>query len=641
MIVLGIQFGHDASIAVLRDGVPLVVYEKERYCRVKYAIGIDAADVLAALSYCGLRPEDVDYCSVTSTQTIEYLFFDPELLSFRVEDNGDERLAASFDWRADVFGRPAPVGAVAHEFALRERGERGPFWDYLAHYRDRDLLAVPSHRWIEMFSWDARWDEARDLEAIGAADYRDRIDRRSTSGFHVPLVVTFFGREIPGILVSHHYAHAAAAFFESGFDDAGILTHDGGSDEFGPGYLGGMLYYGRGTTVYPLTPHYLTLGPLYDTVSDALRLGSAGKTMGLSSYGVPALLERDQIGNAYTEPGADRRGRDAFVGRCLDRADALGYDLAPLGVAERMTERINADLAASLQSAFEKTMLAAARALHALLKNSGVASDRLCLSGGANLNCPSNTLVHDAGPFRATFVPPACHDGGISLGSAYVLYHCLLGMPRPAEVPPATAYRGFDYSAEAIRDAFAPFGDRLEMHAVDDAAADAARVLCDDGTVAWFEGRSEIGPRALGHRSILADPRRLENWRRLNAIKERELWRPFAPMVLASEARRWFAGGPERSPFMLYNARVVGEGLPAITHVDGTARIQTVEPEDGAIHAVLENFFALSGAPVLLNTSFNGKGEPIVQSPADALRFFAASTLTALYLDGFKITRRS
>jgi carbamoyltransferase len=181
---------------------------------------------------------------------------------------------------------------------------------------------------------------------------------------------------------------------------------------------------------------------------------------------------------------------------------------------------------------------------------------------------------------------------------------------------------------------------RIDFTPCADPAEAAAADLAEDRLIGWYEGSSEIGPRALGHRSILADPRKAENWPRVNRLKGREPWRPFAPAVLESEAPKWFYGAPNPSPYMLFNASIRSNQAPAITHVDGTSRIQTVSPANGEIHRVIKHFFAKTGMPMVLNTSFNGPGEPIVESPGDAIRFLVASTLDALYMGGFRITRR-
>lgn len=182
-------------------------------------------------------------------------------------------------------------------------------------------------------------------------------------------------------------------------------------------------------------------------------------------------------------------------------------------------------------------------------------------------------------------------------------------------------------------------GNAIQWQSCNDAALSAAEDLAADRVIGWFEGRSEIGPRALGHRSILADARRSANWARVNALKGREAWRPFAPAVLESEAEKWFLGLPASSPYMLFTGIVRSHDLPAITHVDGSARVQTVDPSCGEFFRVIQFFHALTGVPVILNTSFNGPGEPIVEAPEDALNFLTQSDLDVLYIGGIRVTR--
>jgi carbamoyltransferase len=273
----------------------------------------------------------------------------------------------------------------------------------------------------------------------------------------------------------------------------------------------------------------------------------------------------------------------------------------------------------------------------------GRRTENLCLSGGCALNCPSNSRIFREGRFRRLFVEPGCEDSGLAVGAASWLCHNILDQPRPARTTDAaaTAYLGIEITGDDIGAALDAAGETIEVTICEDAAAAAAADLQEDRVIGWFEGRSEIGPRALGHRSILADPRPAANWARVNALKGREAWRPFAPAVLASEAKNWFMGLPESSPYMLFTGSVRSNALPAITHIDGTARVQTVEPSCGEFFRVIECFFAGTGVPVVLNTSFNGPGEPIVETPQDALRFLLHSTLDALYIGGRRVTRRA
>jgi carbamoyltransferase len=219
-----------------------------------------------------------------------------------------------------------------------------------------------------------------------------------------------------------------------------------------------------------------------------------------------------------------------------------------------------------------------------------------------------------------------------------------LDQPLPAHTPNGAAidaYLGARIDETEIEAALSRHAAGLDYERLADWAEVAAQDLADDRIIGWFEGRSEIGPRALGHRSILADPRKAANWARVNKIKGREDWRPFAPAVLADRATHWFAGLPLPSPHMLFTAQVTSRKIPAITHVDGSSRIQTVDESCGAFHRLLRRFDALTSVPVILNTSFNGPGEPIVETPEEALRFFLQSDLDALYMEGRRIRRRT
>jgi carbamoyltransferase len=250
----------------------------------------------------------------------------------------------------------------------------------------------------------------------------------------------------------------------------------------------------------------------------------------------------------------------------------------------------------------------------------------------------------DQGRFTDIFVGPGSIDSGLSIGAAHALYYNILetapfeGNQGTAE---SCAFLGREFGDDAIDAALSRHGDRIRVKRLPDPAAAAAALLADDHVIGWFEGRSELGPRALGHRSILANPMHAANWQRVNSIKGREAWRPFAPAVLEEKAGEWFKGGPAVSPFMLFTAQVACDRLPAITHRDGSARIQTVSPRVGRLYDLLCYFEQLSGVPVVLNTSFNGPGEPIVETPEDALGFFIGSDLNALFLEDRMVLQAS
>jgi carbamoyltransferase len=420
--------------------------------------------------------------------------------------------------------------------------------------------------------------------------------------------------------VAHHVAHAASATFASAWDPCSVLVLDGRGERassLAGRFAGGELE----VLATQALPH--SLGLLYEELTAHLgfrRSSDEYKVMAMASYGAPSQL-------------------DAF--RELVRADGAGgyvvepVDFArfapPLGSGDPFTGA-HADLACSVQRRLEEVLLDLVRWLH---ERTG---DRdLVMAGGVALNCVANSRIWREGPFERVWVQPAAGDAGTALGAAMHVANALgdrvLPMPTPA------LGRGWDDDAlaAALRTAGVPFerpGD------VADAVAEA---LAANDVVAWFQGRSEYGPRALGHRSLLADPRHPGNLEKLNDIKGREQFRPVAPMVLAARAPAIFDGGPLPSPHMLFTHGVRpgwAERIPAVVHVDGTARVQTVDPaEEPLVARMLERFEARTGVPVVVNTSLNTAGRPMVDDPRDALECFGSAPVDLLAIGPFVVRR--
>jgi carbamoyltransferase len=259
------------------------------------------------------------------------------------------------------------------------------------------------------------------------------------------------------------------------------------------------------------------------------------------------------------------------------------------------------------------------------------------MAGGVALNCVANSRIWREGPFERVWVQPAAGDSGTALGAALQVAHELCDTPAPM----ATAALGRGWDDDALAARLETAGIAFERP--DDIADVVAEALADNQVVAWFQGRSEFGPRALGHRSLLADPREHANLEKLNDIKGREQFRPVAPMVLAERAAEIFDGGPIPSPYMLFTHRVRdgwAERIPAVVHVDGTARIQTVDPVDEpTVARMLTRFEALTGMPVVVNTSLNTAGRPIVDDPRDVLECFGSAPIDLLAIGPFAVRR--
>jgi carbamoyltransferase len=425
----------------------------------------------------------------------------------------------------------------------------------------------------------------------------------------------------PGIVrwVPHHVAHAASATFASGLDPCSVLVLDGRGER--ASHLAGRSAGGElELLAAQRLPH--SLGLLYEELTAHLgfrRSSDEYKVMAMASYGEPSFLEE-----LRRLVRCDGRGGFGVAPVDLGR-------FAPALAPEAEFTPAHAALACSVQRRLEEVLLELAAWLH------DRTGDRdLVLAGGVALNCVANSRLWRESPFERIWVQPAAGDSGTALGAAMQVAHELGDAVAPMRT--AALGRGWDDGALAAR--LETAGVAFERpHDVADAVAE---VLAANGVVAWFQGRSEYGPRALGHRSLLADPRRAANLEKLNDIKGREQFRPVAPMVLAGRAAEVF-DGPLPSPYMLFTHRVRAgweERIPAVVHVDGTARIQTVDPADEPLVArMLERFEVRTGVPVVVNTSLNTAGRPMVDDPRDALECFGSAPVDALAIGSFLVRR--
>jgi len=646
MNILGLHFGHDAAVCVLRDGNVASYVMRERHSRIKHAISLEFKNIQAAMDAARLRWDELDFCAITSTQNVELIIDDPAAFSVSLERHPNHHAPCAM---ADMVKAQNvdPAGLFVHslmDIFYDPRYANSYLYRHYGHafpeHRTRQRQDFTCFGTLDNFVNSPSWPGAP-LSQIAASDYSAILANDSARhGFHFPATVRLADHAVPAYFIAHHAAHAASNFYQSGFEQAAILSHDGFAN--GLGYLSGMFFLGDGHSIRPITPHHLAIGGLYEEVGIRLGMGDVGppgKLMGLAAYGQPRFFDRRFVGNQYDWLQA-RVDSNVWMEHCLSLAREMGYDMKPFGDPSQACAPINADIAASTQKVFEETYLLAVDTLSKIISRTGHHTDNLCLTGGCALNCPSNSRIFRESRFRHIYIEPGCEDSGLAIGAAAWLNHNVLDQPRRLQKNHSTPYLGLEISSDTITAALHAAGDSIHFTPCEDAAQAAADDLAADRVIGWFEGRSEIGPRALGHRSILADPRQSANWPRVNAIKGRETWRPFAPAVLETEATKWFLGLPASSPYMLFTGIVRSHDLPAITHADGSARIQTVNPTCGEFYRVIEAFFAKTGVPIVLNTSFNGPGEPIVETPADAIRFLTCSTLDVLYIGNLRITRR-
>jgi carbamoyltransferase len=484
--------------------------------------------------------------------------------------------------------------------------------------------------------------EANIDRSLEAAYRAGKISGRSRSRPYIQrLLRREFGCDVDPCrfeFVDHHYAHAASAFFPSGFSESLVVTLDGvGEGVSGTAWWGhdGHLELRRTYTGLPEATTQ-SIGHFYTAITTLLgfTVFDEYKVMGLAPYGDRCRL-RSVFERFYTLGDAG----DYQIH--LSRLDELETVCAPRRKCEPI-EQVHKDVAAALQEAVERI------ASHVLVYHQReTGARRLCLAGGVAHNCTLNGRILRSGLFEEVFVQPASHDGGLSLGAA--LHGCLSGLssPRPLRSAMRHAYWGPSCGTDSeIERELMRWHDFIEVERVEDPALHVAAMIADGAIVGWMQGRAEFGPRALGNRSILADPRPAENKNLINAmIKKREAFRPFAPSVLADCADEYFEMPPCGCDlaFMVVTVNVrepYRRVLGAVTHVDGSARIHTVTREANPLYwSLIRAFGDATGIPVLLNTSFNNNAEPIVHSTRDGVITCLTTDIHALVVGNFVVRK--
>lgn len=449
--------------------------------------------------------------------------------------------------------------------------------------------------------------------------------------------------------IEHHRSHLASAFYASPFEEAALLSIDGSGD-----FTTTMIGVGRGTRIDVLdsVDFPASIGLFYTAFTQFLgfpHYGDEYKVMGLAPYGEPRYVEK-VLALVHLRPGglfgwdADYFVPPSKAGfEYVDHVPSVGNlyasrFLSAFGQPRRKGEPLtqyHRDLAASVQRATEQIIF---HLLRTVKERTGL--DNVCVAGGVAQNSVANGKMAEATGFRGVYIPSAGHDAGISMGSALYQYHHVLGRPRNPAI--RSAYTGIRFTNEEVEAVLRERGiayRRLDDEALYDAVTDK---LIEPGVVGWFQGRAEFGPRALGGRSILADPRNPHAKDLLNLkIKRRESFRPFAPSILREYSGEYFTR-PDDVPFMekVFPIRPEKHAvIPAVTHVDGTGRLQTVDAGvSPRYHALIERFRRKTGVPILLNTSFN-ENEPIVNTPQEALDCYLRTRMDMLVLENCVIER--
>lgn len=520
-----------------------------------------------------------------------------------------------------------PIQAI--NFCLQAAGLTVYDIDYLGFYEKPYLKfyrVILSHLWAYPFSFK---------------NFLDTIPNWLQDRLIMPLIfkkeVGFDGQTI---FIKHHLSHAASTFLVSPFDEAVILTADA------VGEWATMTYgIGKGNKIKILKEVHFpdSLGLLYTAVTTYLgfeALEGEGKVMGLAGYGKPRYLDKfKEI--AKVHPDGSFRIDQRFFG--FNQGSRMySRKFVKLFGKERKTgeeiEERHCDIAASLQRFTEDTLIHILRKVH---KDFDI--NKLCLAGGLFLNCVANGRIMEETPFEEVFIQPAAGDSGGALGVASYIYNTLLGNPRNYAM--VDAYLGPDFSNSQIRKILINQSLNFKELTDDSLIKYIAEKIFQDKVIGWFQGRMEFGPRALGNRSILANPCNPDMKDILNSkVKNRESFRPYAPAVLEERAADYFKA-EQFSPFMLLAVKVRENReamIPAVTHIDGTARAQTVNKmTNPKFWSLIKAFGDISGIPMVINTSFNLHGEPIVCSPGDALNVFLKSKMDVLVLGNFVLEKQT
>ncbi|MEX2450140.1 MAG: carbamoyltransferase [Rhodospirillales bacterium] len=584
MRVLGVSaFYHDSAAALIEDGRITAAVQEERFTRKKHDAGFPEHAIAYCLEHAGVSLREVDFVA----------FYDKPFLKF-------ERLL-------ETYVAFAPRGFESFRMAI-------PIWLREKLFQ-KDLLRKEFKKYDPDFDWQNKL-----------------------------------------LFSEHHQSHAASAFFPSPFEEAVVLTMDGVGE-----WATTSVAAGRGNRLEMTKeihfPH--SLGLLYSafTYYTGFRVNSGEyKVMGLAPYGEPKYVDLifDHLIDVK-EDGSFRLNQDYFdycTGLRMTNGKFDELFGGPPRPPEDLLTQKHMDLAASVQKAVETVVL---KLTQSLARETG--SKNLCLAGGVALNCVANGKVLRDGAFENVWVQPAAGDAGGALGAALCAYHLFQDQPRKLNGSLDAmhgSYLGPEFGQAEIERRLTAAGARFTVIGDDDVIELAARALADEKAVGWFQGRMEFGPRALGGRSILGDPRSPSMQKTLNLkVKYRESFRPFAPSVLREDVADWFELATD-SPYMLIVADVVKNRrramtadeaalfgidklnvarseIPAVTHVDYSARIQTVHRETNSrYHALLTTFKEITGCPVLVNTSFNVRGEPIVCTPEDAFRCLMGSEIDVL-----------
>ena len=635
-LILGLHFGHDSHAVVFDSqlGV-LAYYQREKHTNVKSQAGIDATTIKKALKLADVKEESIDFIAVTNTQYREFIFEDPEYFTFQYSENSvntkiDECFRNNSNSSAYIIGteilsafqedvRPSVARAIRRQYPDIDLDDETNFVA-----KGKTLRSMP-------YAFTAR-DELASVSALlnqGIDSFVSNSSRYCLNNLFIPIICKINGISKPGFVVDHHYAHTCSVAYKSGYNNCMIFSSDGS----GASTLGNLVSLFIDGEIYPYLHTSFRGGQFYEQASALLRL-ECGKFMGLSGYG-------------KADPNLVSLFDDNIL-RDLPLNTIVSYfeEYYSVKIDSAMIEsNICKNFAAVCQSVFERSFIRYCMTIFKSVQRAVPSIKSTCLTGGTALNCPANSLLAEILGHSNVFVEPSCNDEGLGMGAILACYSRILG----GTVSKEQARRiSSPFLGATLKQPTAEFLEKLDSTiTICRASSDKEEVLSlistflNEGKVGLIaSGPAEIGPRALGNRSIIALPTSVEVASKVNRLKNREQWRPLAPAVLQRSFPKFFRG-PE-NPYMLMTCQTELNLYPGITHVDGSARVQCVTKMHQNFYDILNHVETITGKPcVILNTSLNRKGEPTLNDIDRIFEIFEDSSVSFLLLDEYFIYKPS
>ena len=610
MNILGIHTGHDAALSLVQDGKLIAAISMERFSRVKKDWKITEENLLKFLEYCGLTLDDINFVSMGFWEgnNMQYAkLYSPENKKYPLGIYGRNEIESGIMNHLDEYSDSGSNNRVSYVEGL---GYTLP--DKIDRFRPPYSNSETTH----------------------------------VNNFSILLKLDFYDRPIPGYFVDHQVSHASSVYYTSPFKESMIFTADASMNMHWAcsGYFWGV----ENKLNIFRNPGY-TYGNYYDVATEYCGIGpgttKAGTLMGLSSFGTVSQKARDNW-EWWTRPFDERSGTedmhycDWLFLQMSGRYPIVQWLRPEIENKEPGWQHYNREyqmvytkeesdsqevmnISADIQYVAERSLVKYSQNLYD--ESNGMGDSNLCVAGGTFLNCNANYKIMTETSFERMHMFPACGDDGVSAGSALYVAHQLYNLPRHEYKNHELMYLGFQYM----------YQPETTYEALDYDEKFVAEQISEGKIICWYQGRSEFGPRALGNRSFISDPRKKEMKDIMNSrVKFREWFRPFAPVILNEHKEEWFKMDFE-SPFMLYTVPCKKpQEIPSAVHIDNTSRVQTLRREDNTkFYDLINSFYEITGVPVVMNTSLNVKGEPIVETPEDVMELFENSDVDILVLN--------